>query len=138
MSGAGSAEAEKENLRDALNLLDLLEEGLFRGKLCLLPLAEGINVKRRDDLEVKAAPAHHALHALNALDCLDILDDGSELVLRFDQRGLVGVGRPLAAPLARNGVEGHVGGDVNLCGQGREMSGAPRVCRTLCEQQVRE
>ena len=48
------------------------------------------------------------------LGAAHLLEDGSELVLGSHKRGLVIIARPLASPLACNGVEGHVGRDVGL------------------------
>ena len=53
-----------------------------------------------------------------------LLDDRRELILSLDERGLVTVSRPLASPLARDGVEFDVRRHLGLGG----MSGL-RACR---------
>ena len=92
--------------RDTIDRLQLGQEGFFGRELRTLPRFPFFSGREgRDDLEVQATAANHAVDTLHAVDRLQFLQDVVQGALGELQRLLVVVGRPLATPLPGDGVE---------------------------------
>lgn len=115
------------HLRNSIDGLDLLQEGLLGLVATLLPCAEIFEWHSDHELKIEASSANKAVHRDAVRDGLDLREDLfdslGDLLQRFGSRLVPLV---LAPPLTADPVEAHgTVGQVNVQGRGVAGEGGP-------------